>query len=178
MNRLNKSASQSDRRSFLKQVSAAGLGFGLTPAILKGVDDRKVSLGFIGVGGRGSKLLRLCLGFSDVSIPAVCDIASDNLRRAQDRVEKSGRSRPEGYGNDESSYLALLQRDDLDGVIIATPWDLHIPMAIDSMKAGIYAGVEVGSANSIEECWKLAETYEETQVPCLLENNWGIIKSG
>ena len=172
MNRLNKSASPSDRRSFLKRVSAAGLGLGLTPAILKGTDDRKVSLGFIGIGGRGSKLLRLCLGFSDVSIPAVCDIASDNLRRAQDRVEESGHPRPNGYGKDETSYLALLQRDDLDGVVIATPWELHIPMAIDSMKAGIYAGVEVGPANSIEECWELVETYEETRVPCMfLENN-------
>ena len=172
MNRLNMSVSPSDRRGFLKQVSAAGLGLGLTPAILKGADDRKVRLGLIGIGGRGSKLLRLCLGFSDVSIPAVCDIVPDNLRRAQDAVEESGRSRPEGYGKDERSYLELLQRDDLDGVVIATPWELHIPMAVDSMKAGIYAGVEVGPANSIEECWELVETYEETRVPCmLLENN-------
>ena len=171
MNRQNMSVSPSDRRGFLKQVSAAGLGLSLTPAILKGADDRKVSLGLIGIGGRGSKLLRLCLGFPDVSIPAVCDIAPDNLRRAQDAVEESGRSRPEGYGKDERSYLELLQRDDLDGVVIATPWELHIPMAVDSMKAGIYAGVEVGPANSIEECWELVETYEETRVPCMLLEN-------
>ena len=62
-------------------------------------------------------------------------------------------------------------RDDLDGVIIATPWEWHIPMAIDSMKAGKYTAHEVGPASTVEECWDLVKTHEETGVRCMFLEN-------
>ena len=44
----------------------------------------------------------------------------------------------------------MVKRDDLDGIIIATPWEWHVPMAVATMKAGKYAGIEV-SATVITE---------------------------
>ena len=63
-------------------------------------------------------------------------------------------------------------RDDLDAVIIATPWEWHAPMAVCAMKAGKYAGVEVPCAITLAECWDLVKTHETTGVPCMMLENW------
>ncbi len=65
----------------------------------------------------------------------------------------------------------MLERDDLDGVIIATPWEWHTAMAVAKMKAGKYAGVEVSVANTIEECWDLVNTSAATGMPCMILEN-------
>jgi len=44
-------------------------------------------------------------------------------------------------------------------------------MAVAAMKAGKYAGVEVSAANTMEECWDLVNTYEETGKPCMILEN-------
>jgi hypothetical protein len=160
------------RRTFLKSQAIAGITVSAAPAILQGKDDRRVRLGFIGIGGRGTGLLKNYLPFGDVDIPAVCDIAPKNLTNAQNLVEQSGRPRPAGYGEHEYSYLDMLERDDLDGTVIASPWELHIPMAIASMKAGKYAAHEVGPASSVDECWELVKTFEETRVPSMCLENY------
>ncbi len=86
-------------------------------------------------------------------------------------VTKAGFDQPEYYSENEHSYLKLLEREDVDGVLISTPWLWHTRMAVDSMKAGKYAGVEVSAANTLEECWDLVNTYEETGVPTMILEN-------
>ena len=86
-------------------------------------------------------------------------------------MEKTGRKRPEGYSSGVEDYLRLLNRQDLHAVIIATPWELHTPMAVAAMKAGKYAGVEVPAALRVEECWELVNTSEKTGVPCMMLEN-------
>jgi predicted dehydrogenase len=160
-----------NRRDFFKTGAAAGIASapgGQSSAA--GAQDHS-RIGFIGVGGRGSGLLNNILQVPSVQIRAICDIRPDNLAKAQAAVEKSGRERPAGYSKNEYSYLDLVARDDLDGVIIATPWQWHIRMAIAAMKAGKYAGMEVAPASSVEECWDLVKAHEDTGVPCMFLEN-------
>jgi len=162
------------RREFLRKGAATGVATGVAPSAVADVDwsapDDTVRLGFIGVGGRGTHLLGITLDLPDVQISAICDIAEENLREAQDLVEQSGQPRPAGYGEHDYSYRQMLE-EELDGVVIATPWEWHLQMAIDAMKAGIPAAFEVGPANSVDECWELVKTYEETGVPSMLLEN-------
>src|SRR5690349_8217205 len=60
-------------------------------------EQKKVRIGFIGVGDRGTGLLKVTLGFPNVEVPAVCDIDETRLRNAQGLVEKAKGSKPEGY---------------------------------------------------------------------------------
>lgn len=126
-----------------------------------------VGLGFIGVGGRGSRLLSACLMLDDVEIPAVCDVVDQNANRAANLIEESGKPRPETY----SDHRRLLERDDIGGVVIASPWDQHTSMSLDAMRAGKYAAPEVWGVSSVEECWQLVRTAEETGAHCMMLEN-------
>lgn len=137
-----------------------------------GDTEKKVRVGVIGTGNRGQSLIGTMMMIPNLEIPALCDIHAGRLEAAQGLVEKNGRPRPEGYQASEDIYLKLLEREDLDAVIIATPWQLHTPMAVAGMKHGKYVGVEVPAAISYEECWALVNTHEETKVPCMMLENW------
>lgn len=134
--------------------------------------EREVRVGVVGVGNRGTHLMGLLLDMKRVTVPAVCDINAEHLARAQGKVVKAGQPKPEGYSRDEYAFKELMERDDLDAVIIATPWDWHTPMAVYAMEHGKYVGVEVPCALSTEECWALVDTSEETGVPCMMLENW------
>ena len=161
-----------NRRTFLKTSSLAGVGVSLlSPNILFGQDDRKVRIAFIGLGGRGRNHLRLCLQRNDVEVKAICDIDPEAIAKSNKMLQTAGYKKVPVYDDGEYAYLKMLQRDDIDGVIIATPWLWHTKMAVAAMKAGKYAGVEVSAANTLEECWDLVNTFESTGVPCMILEN-------
>ena len=60
-------------------------------------------------------------------------------------VSDKGRPAPAVYGKTEKDFENLAKRTDIDGVVIATPWEWHVPMALEVMSQGKYAGVEVSA---------------------------------
>jgi predicted dehydrogenase len=136
-----------------------------------GQTARPVRIGMVGVGSRGTSLLRNLLDLPSVEIPAVCDINEANLQRAQGILEKAGRPRPEGYASGVEDFRRMAARDDLDAVLTATPWEWHAKVCVAAMKAGKYAATEVPAAITIEECWELVDTSEKTGMPCMMLEN-------
>jgi len=134
------------------------------------VDNKIVRIGAVGVRGRGGGLMRMLASMEGVEIPAVCDINTGIVEAAQNGVIAAGGEKPDGYA--DGDYKSLMDRDDLDAVLIATPWELHTPMAVYCMQAGKYAAVEVPIAITMEQCWDLVNTHEETGVPCMMLENW------
>ena len=175
------SSKEIDRRNFLRTSSAAALA--LATAGMPGIgraqqEEKPLKLGFIGVGSRGTVLLRLAMQLDWVEVPAICDISERNLGRAQRLVERRGQPKPEGYGKGPEDYLRMLEeRDDLDAVIIGTPWKWHVPMCVAAMEAGVYPGVEVPAAQEIDDCWKLVDTSEKTGTPMMMLENYAYFRS-
>ncbi len=101
---------------------------------------KTVRAGIIGVGGRGTALLKALLDVADVEIPALCDIDERNLNRAQTIVETGGKRRPEGYSQGPEDFRRMVARPDLDAVLVATPWKWHARMSVAAMQAGKYVG--------------------------------------
>lgn len=149
------------RRAWLGMAAGAALAQNAKP----------VRIGIVGVGNRGTSLLRNLLDLPGVEIPAICDINEANLQRGQGIVEKAGHKRPEGYWNGLEDFRRLAARDDLDAVLTATPWEWHAPVAIAAMRAGKYAATEVPAAITLEECWDLVNTSEKTGMPCMILEN-------
>jgi hypothetical protein len=56
-------------------------------------------------------------------------------------------------------------------VYIATPWELHVPMAVEAMKNGKHAFVEVPVAVTVDECWEMVEVSEKTGKHCVILEN-------
>lgn len=128
---------------------------------------KKTKLAVIGVGARGKGLMTNLARMEDVEIIAVCDRFMDRAEAARDTaLELTGLS-PRLH----KDWHDALDEPGLEGVIVATPWYLHIPVTIAAMKKGIRPGSEVGGAFDVQDCWKLIDTYEETGTPAMLLEN-------
>jgi hypothetical protein len=160
------------RREFVRNtaVGLAGLTILPTGSLFARSAD-KVRLGYIGVGLRGRNHIGEGLLRDDVEIVAICDIQESSLRYCRAQFTKAGKKLPVEYTGGLSAYKKLLDRKDIDGVIIATPWQFHKDQAIDAMRAGKYVGCEVIAGISEQDHWDILKVYEETKVPYMtLEN--------
>ena len=93
------------------------------------------------------------------------------MQFCREQFKKAGKPLPKEYTGGVDAYKGLLDRKDIDAVIIATPWQFHHPQAIDAMKAGKYVGCEVIAAISLEDHWDIVKTSEQTGIPYMtLEN--------
>ncbi len=166
-------AKKINRKKFLKTAAAVGMGSVLLPNI-KLTPSRKrdeVRLGFIGTGLRGQWLLDLASKRDDVSIPAICDIDQRMIDRTLRILKRNGKEDPAVYSDGDEDFLKLVDRDDIDAVIVATPWEWHHPMAIAAMKQGKHVGLEVPAALTVEECWDLVNISERTRTECMILEN-------
>lgn len=163
------------RRNFIKKTAIAGTGITLLPnlsfATSNSVNKEKLKVGMIGVGLRGTNHLNNLLHRDDVLVTAICDIDSNRISMALDKIKKAGQKKPLVFGSNDYDYRNLLDLKEVDAVVIATPWLWHTRMAKDSMKAGKYTGLEVSAANTMEECWDLVNVHEETGTHLMLLEN-------
>lgn len=161
------------RRKFLKHTSIVGAGLLAVPAFATQTfsENDKLNVALIGVGLRGTNHLNNLLLRKDVHVTALCDIDPTRIKIAQDHIQKAGFKAPQVFGKDDFDYRNLLELKEVDAVIISTPWLWHTRMTVDAMKAGKYAGVEVSASNTLEECWDLVNTHEETGTHMMILEN-------
>lgn len=165
----------SSRRDFVKKTALVGTGLALAPSFSLGATfpwtKDRLRVGLIGVGLRGTNHLNNCLLRNDVDITAICDIDERRNKIALDMIAKAGHKKPKVFAKHEYDYRNLLELADVDAVIISTPWLWHTRMGKDAMLAGKYAGLEVSAANTMEECWDLVNTHEETGTHLMILEN-------
>jgi predicted dehydrogenase len=129
------------RRGFLKTATAAVVAGGAkplagAPAILSlPSPNNVVNYGMIGTGTEGCTLLSFLTTIAEGRCIATCDIYPPNLKKG---VETIG-SYPDTYPDD---YRRMLDRRDMDAVLICTPLSLHAQMVIDALNAGKHVFVE------------------------------------
>lgn len=172
---------ENTRRNFIRNITAAGLGVaGVTVANRAeaamnnvaetqqktksaGKDDGKLRFGFIGTGSRCQEHINNVLAIGDTKIVAICDVQKGPLDNTLKHIAKFNVPEPKVYTGDDYAFKKMLENETFDCVIIASPWEWHAPMAVAAMKAGVpYVGVEVSAANTVEECWDLVNTSEQT----------------
>lgn len=143
---MNLTAEQRElgRRNFIKAVAATPVAGAL---IWKATAMRPVRAGIIGIGGEGGVLLENAPP-SQIRISAVCDIFPPNRERALKIAQEKHDPDAKAY----TDYRELLDRRDLEAVIIATPLWMHSEMAIAALQAGKHVFSEKTMAKGIEEC--------------------------
>jgi myo-inositol 2-dehydrogenase/D-chiro-inositol 1-dehydrogenase len=129
-----------ERREFLKSavaaVSMSSLAVPIAPAYGDPVPapSNKVTLGCIGLGTHGMGWnLTAFLGLPEARVLAVCDVFRDRREMARDKVNAA-------YGNHDCAVYAdfreILDRKDIDAVVISTPDHWHVLMSVMAAKAG------------------------------------------
>lgn len=161
------------RRNFIRRSAVAGAALSILPSsiILAKDKEPKVRLGFIGVGLRGQNHLDLALRRNDVEVVAICDVQERMINMSKEMIKSSGKPMPAVIMDGPYGYKKLLENKDIDAVIISTPWEWHTVMCIDAMNAKKYAGCEVITGMTVEECWQLVHTSERTGMPLMMLEN-------
>ncbi|HPO09571.1 MAG TPA: Gfo/Idh/MocA family oxidoreductase, partial [bacterium] len=129
----------STRRSVLKGIAAATLAAPfIVPSTVLGAGDRpapsgRITIGSIGVGGRGTGMMKSFLEHPDSQVVAVCDPFRNRRLEAREMVD----TYYEQKGcQDYNDFRDLLARDDIDAVCIATPDHWHVLIGIAAAEAG------------------------------------------
>ena len=165
----------SSRRKFVKELTLATAGLTLfhPDQIFAATNAKtKIRLGFIGVGGRGRSHVNNALQRKDVDVIAVCDIDPISIKDTNDLFKTLSKPMPQVYTGDNYAYKKMLERKDLDGVIIATPWEWHKPMIIDSIESGLkYVGTEVVLGISLEDHWEVVRAAEKHNANVMMLEN-------
>ncbi len=130
----------------------------------------ELKVGVIGLGLRGYSILRdtlLKLPEGDIKVVAICDLKQERIDKAVALIEENKGYKPFTTLN----YKELIEYPEVEAVLALSAWENHIDAAIYSMKVGKYVGLEVGGAYSIDQCWELVKTHENTGVECMFMEN-------
>ena len=161
-----------DRRSFVRNSGIVTAGFAILPSSRLFAQQQKVKIAIIGVGLRGQNHLDNLLRRSDVEVAAICDIDEDMLQRSLKLITKSGKATPKIFKGDPYAWKKMVELKDLDGVIIATPWEWHAPMIIGSLEAGIkYVGTEVMLGITLQDHWDVVKAAEKYKAQVMMLEN-------
>ncbi|MEI6062369.1 MAG: Gfo/Idh/MocA family oxidoreductase [Bacteroidota bacterium] len=180
------------RRNFIKLAAAGSAAFGLAPFsnVLGSESNQQVQLplqekkshsakgksvmglrceplktvriGLIGLGMRGSGAVRRLLQVEGTEFVAIADVVPNAVKDANKQITNAGFKAALEYTGEED-WKRICERDDIDLIYQCTPWLLHTPVSVYAMKHGKHAGCEVPSAVTLEQCWELVDTAEETQ---------------
>lgn len=134
---------------------------------------KQVRVAVIGLGNRGMEHARLvnAVGLGKAKLTAICDIRDKMANDCLAMLQKEGGQKPAVYAGKPDAWKEMCRRDDIDVVIIATPWEDHVPMAVYAMQQSKHVALEVPAALTIEECWQMVNTAEETQRNCIMLEN-------
>jgi predicted dehydrogenase len=164
---------KSTRRDFVLH-SAAGLGlmlngnwitFGSSPLPKPAGPNDRVNLGFIGFGIRGNILLEAAKETAQANLVEVCDCYQGHLSRAKERTDGK-------VDTNFAQYKKLLDRKDIDAVVIATPDHWHLPMVLDALSAGKDVYVEKPMTHRIEDGPKIIEAVRRNNRIVQVGSQW------
>lgn len=151
---------QTSRRQFLRSLAATGAASMLLPSVRRAYgyessNDRPV-FATIGLRNQGWAITSKSFGFADFA--ALADVDANVLRENVEKVEKSQGKKPDAYAD----YRKVLDRKDIDAVMIATPDHWHTKIAVEAMYAGKDVYCEKPLTLTIDEGKLIEKVVKET----------------
>jgi predicted dehydrogenase len=133
-----------NRRRFLAETATAGAVAAFPfPALGARRAAETLNVGLIGVGGRCRHLAGALAKIPDVRVAAVCDVFDGNLDAGRQLAD------PKAFAT--KRFEELLDRPDVDAVLIATPDHWHVPITVAACEAGKDVYVEKPLTHSLDE---------------------------
>lgn len=133
----------------------------------------RLRLGVIGCGARTKGLIKdlFMPHIPRITVTALCDAFADRAEKLKEICDAF-------YKHDTfctTDWREVLDKNKVDAVLVVSGWETHIPVVIAALRAGIPAATEVGGAYTIQQCWDLVHTVEETGTKFMFLENccWG-----
>ncbi|MCH2104173.1 MAG: Gfo/Idh/MocA family oxidoreductase [Planctomycetes bacterium] len=142
--------SATDRRSFLKTAALGAAATWIQPelgALYALPSGKALRVGLVGCGRQGRAILAELAKIEGVSVTAICDTD-------ERRLSSSARRAPEAKAY--ATHAELLEANDVDAVVVATPTHLHVAPTVDALKAGKHVYCEAPLAHTIEDAKTIA----------------------
>lgn len=130
---------------------------------------KTVRVGVVGLERGGGAVSRMSQ-IEGTEIVALCDLTPDRVAASQKVLKQNGRKEAVVYSGEED-WKKMCERDDIDLIYNATPWELHVPIALYAMDHGKHVAIEVPAALTVQDCWALVDKAEETQLHCMMLEN-------
>jgi len=163
-----------NRKNFIKNSSIAATSIALMPStnLFSRSNSNLLKMAVIGVGLRGQDHLELLLIRNDVEVVAICDIDDQMIASSKETITKSGKKMPQIFSSDKYAWKKMLEINEIDAIIIATPWEWHKEMVIGSLEAGIkYVGCEVVLGITLQEHWDVVKAAEKCKANVMMLEN-------
>lgn len=139
----DKPINQPTRREVIASTTTAAVAAAAAPMIVpssvfgRNAPSNRITMGCIGVRGRGGANMRYFMGMDDVQVVAVCDVDKAVLQQRSDEVDKHNGDDSAGGGCGRyTDYRELLDHPDMDVVSIGTPDHWHATIAISAARKG------------------------------------------
>ena len=129
---------------------------------------KKHQVAVVGLGGRGASWAEHIMLRPDCDLVAICDEYADRVEASKQSAERKGLDTVRYAVTD---YKELLDKKEIEIVLIITAWESHVDLAVDFMEAGVITALEVGGAYSLDDCYRLIEAYEKTKTPFFFMEN-------
>ncbi len=123
----------------------------------------KLNLGIVGACGRGASFKAACEAMGNVSIHAVCDINAAELSNAKERL---------GAREQYADFAEMLDKSDIQAVIIGTPMHLHVPQALAALERDMHVLSEVTAGVSVDECRRLVAACKKSKGVYMMAENY------
>lgn len=130
---------------------------------------KKHKIAVVGLGQRGLGWVTHILHREDAELVAVCDVYEDRVQDMVNLAKEHGKDHLIKYC--VTDYHELLDKEDIEIVLLIVSWEKHVDASVDFMNAGIITALEVGGAYSIQDCYRLVEAYERTKTPFFFMEN-------
>ena len=163
-----------NRKDFIKNTGVLAASMAVLPNtnLFASAADPTVKIGIIGVGMRGQDHFEMLLKRKDVEVVAICDIDNRMLTMAKDIVTKSNKKMPQVITGDVYAWRKMLEIKGLDAVLIATPWEWHKEMIIETVEAGIkYVATEVMLGITLQDHWDVVKAAEKNKAHVMMLEN-------
>lgn len=128
---------------------------------------RKVKIGVIGRGCRGWGLMDTMRLTDMYEFVIICDKYQDRVEAGQAWVQEKMGYTPLGT----TDYHEVLANKDVEAVLVSCDWEMHLPIAVDAIKANKAIALEVGGAYTLQECFDVVEAWEANPVPFMFLEN-------
>ena len=148
------------RRNFLRVLAGtpALAGLGAAAAVKGPVPGGPLRLGYIGLGGQG----RLLLEQTDpryAEVVALCDINPNSLKKADESLAEAGKPAAKHYAD----WKEMIQKERLEGVVVASPLFTHADVAVGCMEAGLHVLCEKMMGWDDAACQRMVEAAQRTR---------------